>query len=116
MHDKVEPVDGYVFLFSDLLLVTRERTGGVLTKDGYQLKVACELATARIVNVGDTESRSNAMEIFYQVEEKKKKFVERSVLLCASSPAEKRMWLQELKDLKKEFQKKALLLRSAGKG
>lgn len=51
--------DCYLFLFNDLFLVTKKRTGGLLKKEGFELrgKVALDESEARIVNIADTEGK-----------------------------------------------------------
>jgi hypothetical protein len=63
------------------------------------LKAKILLDEVRIVNVGDTETIRNAIELI----------INRKYILYTSSLEEKNSWLKDLKSLKKEFQKKNLV-------
>jgi hypothetical protein len=49
--DGGEPQEGHVFLFNDLVLVTKRK------KKGFELKGRFDLTETKIVNVSDTESK-----------------------------------------------------------
>jgi hypothetical protein len=51
--------------------------------------VVIPLESARIVNVGDSPEKVNAIELYFVATEKKKKTTEVVVSICASTPAEK---------------------------
>lgn len=104
------PQECYIFLFSDLLLITRQRQAGLLKKEGFDVRGKLNLKEARVINVADTESKSlfridpKGIQNAFELSEKK------SFVLSANSPAEKQSWLKDLKSLKREFQKKQIAL------
>jgi len=89
--DDGELQENYLFLFNDLLLVTRKK------KKGFELKYRVEIVEARIVDVADTEAIKNAFEIHYE---------KNHSTFCTTSKEQKIAWLKDLKAMKKEYQKK----------
>jgi len=89
--DDGELQENYLFLFNDLLLVTRKK------KKGFELKCRVEIVEARIVDVADTEAIKNAFEIHYE---------KNHITFCTTSKEQKIAWLKDLKAMKKEYQKK----------
>lgn len=56
--DGKEVVECYLFLFNDLFLISKQRVGGILKKDGLELKgkVALDDLESRIYNLADNPS------------------------------------------------------------
>eukprot|EP01119_Soliformovum_irregulare_P014807 TRINITY_DN4086_c0_g1_i3.p1 TRINITY_DN4086_c0_g1~~TRINITY_DN4086_c0_g1_i3.p1 ORF type:complete len:539 (+),score=149.13 TRINITY_DN4086_c0_g1_i3:189-1805(+) len=99
-------VEGYLFVFNDLILITKQRGANLLAsmigtkkekKEEYDLKGKIPVAELRIINVADTAEVSHAIELAGE----KKSFV-----VQLSSSEGKSSWLKELKPIKKDFQKK----------
>lgn len=57
LHGNDTYQDHYVFLFNDLFLITKQRAGGLLKKEGYDLRGKVVIDECRIINIADTESK-----------------------------------------------------------
>jgi len=85
-----KPKSQHIFLFNDLLLITKEKG-----KTRFQAVSHVPLVTARVIMCGDTETQKNA----FQVTDEAKMFT-----FSASSTEERTLWFENMRNLLKHFQ------------
>jgi len=100
--EKGKPHERTVYLFNDLLVITRPaKTSSGKDHFKYQLS----LNEAKIIDVADTDDTQNACEIRPKQSEDDKQ----ANVIVFGTPDQKKLWVREIKGLVKEFQRKQYL-------